>query len=92
MVGAVHVDRLLIILCLEARIRKIHRRLLEILADARVICEHPIRVTPDASPISLSSLLVEHALLLLLVLEIHLVPVHHGIVLISSRLDLVSKF
>lgn len=68
MVGAVHVDSLLIILCLEAIIRNFHRLLLEILADARVICEHSIRVTPDASPVSLSSLLVEQALLLLLVL------------------------
>ena len=45
----------------------------------------------NAGPIGLSPLLIEHALLLLLVLHVHLVPVHHGGVLVAPLLHLVCK-
>ena len=91
MVGTVHVKSLFFLLGLEACIRELIRLLLQFLACARVVCEHPVCVAADAGPVSFTPLLVQHALLLLLVLEIHLVPAHHSVVLFSPRLHLISK-
>ena len=45
----------------------------------------------NAAPVRLAALLVEHALLLLLILEVHLVPVHHRAVLVAPLLHMVGK-
>ena len=50
-----------------------------------------VLVIADARPVCFTALIVDHALVILLLLQIHLVPVHHGTVVVTPRLDLVSK-
>ena len=64
---------------------------LEVLSNVGVIGEDTILMTPDALDIVVSSLIVELALVVFLILQVHLMPGHHRIVIIASPLYLISE-
>ena len=85
LVVLVHVSRL------EALIGEILALSLQILTDARVVGKNAVRVAPDSLNIGVSSGVVVLTLHVFVLLHIHLVPVHHGVVLIAALLHLVCK-
>lgn len=82
----------MIILHLEFLVCQLGRLLFEISALTRVLRQHSVLIVPHTRPVSFSSLLIDHALLFLLLLQVHLVPVHHGLIVVAPLLDLVSEF
>ena len=92
MVGAVQLLLLVVILHLEALVCQVLALSLEVLSSVGVIGEDTILMTPDALDIGVSSLIVELALVVFLILQVHLMPGHHSIVIIASPLYLISEF
>ena len=90
-VGLVRPRRLLLMLLAEALIVDVLRLSLQFLAHARVLCHHVVRVVQNLLLGLIPAIKVHLALTLFLVGEVHLVPIHHGLVLVASVLDLVGE-
>ena len=90
-VHAIHLVILVHVSRLEALIGEILALCLQILSDARVVSKYVVSVVPDSLDIGVSSGVVVLTLHVLVLLHVHLVPVHHGVVLIASLLHMVCK-
>lgn len=91
MICSIGTHCLVLILVLEALIGKLRRHIFQVLSGTGIVREHFILVITDAITIGLASLLINHALLLFLLLQILFMPIHHGVVLVSSLLHRVCK-
>ena len=68
MIGTIHLLLLVIVLRLEACVCKFLTLSFEVLPDVRVIGHHTILMAPDTLDIGVSSLIVDLALIIFLVL------------------------
>ena len=91
MSGLVHLLLLILIFGGEARVGNILALCFQILAYARIVRHHAVLMRSDALHIGSSPFIVDLALVVLLLLQVHLVPLHHRFVLIASLLHLVSE-
>ena len=91
MVHAIHLVFLVHVSRLEALIGEILALTFQVLSDARIVRKYAISVAPDSLDIGVSSRVVVLTLHVLVLLHVHLVPVHHGVVLIASLLHVVCK-
>lgn len=61
------------------------------MALACIVRQDAILIVSDSRAVGFSALTVEHALLFFLLLHVHFVPVHHGVVIVAPLLHLVSE-
>ena len=92
MVGAVHTFLLLCILHIEARVCDILTLTFKSLSDGRILGKHMVLMVSDPLNVCISSLVVHLACAIFVLLQVHLVPVHHRTIFITSTLDLVGEF
>ena len=91
MISSIDATSLVVILLSEALVGNLTRLNLQLLTNARVVCQHFVLVVANTGYVGSTPLLINHPLLFFLPLEVHLVPIHHCGVLIASLLDLVRE-
>ena len=91
MIGLVHLMLLILIFGGEARVGNILALSFQILSHVRVVRHHTVLMRSNTLNVGISPLIVDLALIVLLLLQVHLVPLHHTIVLIAAMLHLVSE-
>ena len=77
MIGLVHLLLLILIFGCEARVGNFLALCFQILAHARVVRHHAVLMRSNALNVGISPFIVDLALVVFLLLQVHLVPLHH---------------
>ena len=91
MISFYYIDLFVLILLLEAIILVLCTLLFHHCTSIGIVSQDMIFVSIYCFKVLHSALVVDLSLSLLLLLQIHLVPIHHGGILISPLLNLVSE-
>ena len=91
-VGTEDLDLLVFIFLSETLVIDVLGLLLQILPGVVISCEDMIYVSRDALLVDITPLIIELTLLILRVHQIILVPGHQGLILVATRLNLISEF